>query len=254
MSKWLLVWWAVFRRDLKAQYRRSMLGPVWALVQPLTYLLVFTFVHGILNIASDDLPYPLFLYAGLVPFSYLTNATLRGAGAIAANGNVIKKMHVPCEAFIVAAMTNATVDAAVSLLLLLGLMAWFGIMPGLLVLFWLPVLVTVLALLALGLALLLAALGTFKNDLFVVAPILFQLWLIASPVIYPPSAVPAEWASLYALNPMVGVVDGFRSVLLHGHAPEMQSLAVSIAFALVAAGLGFTAFRNLSKHFADVLA
>ncbi|MEG3638492.1 ABC transporter permease [Magnetococcus sp. PR-3] len=243
---------ALVVREFKGQYRRSLLGPAWAFLQPLAYMVVFSFLKGVLAIPSDGVPYALFTFSALVPWTFFSNALSRSAPSVYSNGAILKKIAVPREIFPIASVVTSMVDLLIASTILFGMLIWYEI-PFTIHLLWLPVLVLMTSLLALGLGLGLAAIGTFKRDIIFAIPFLMQFWLLVTPVMYASSAVPERWRLVYEFNPMVGLIDGFRSVLIYNQSPDLSLLGLSAA---VTAGIWLIAwplFRSVSQYFADVL-
>jgi lipopolysaccharide transport system permease protein len=243
---------ALVYRDVMSRYRRSLLGPLWAILQPLILMVLFNMLRGFVSIPSDGLPYVLFSYTALVPWTFLTNAISFSGPSVAANATVIKKIAMSREVFPLAAITTALFDFCMAGLVLAGMMLWFRVSVSWNLL-WLPVLVTLTASLAFGIGMLVASLGTFKRDFIFATPFLMQFWLYATPVIYPLSSVPERWRTLYMLNPMVGVIEGFRNVLLRASPPSLEALGWSVAVTAVILAVTWPLFRWLSQYFADVL-
>jgi len=244
--------WAISSRELKARYRRSMLGIVWAVLPPLFYAGMFTFLQGILHISTGDIPYVLFVYAGLVPWAFFVNAVNRCGNSIGANAGILKKVAVPREVFPVTAVLTAFVDFCVSSLLLAGLLVWFGFPFGG-ELLWLFPLVLLVAVFSLGVGMWVAALGTFAQDILFGLPLLMQLWLLGTPIMYPLTQVPASWTTVYVLNPMVGIIEGFRHVLIRHQTPDLSLLGISLVATAMIWAIGWPLFRTLSQHFADAV-
>jgi lipopolysaccharide transport system permease protein len=250
--QFLALMWAIAVRELKGRYRRSALGIVWAVLPPIFYAALFTVLQGILHISTGDVPYVLFAYAGLVPWAFFVNAVNRCGGSVGANAGIVKKVAVPRVVFPVTAVVTALADLAVSGILLAGLLAWFGIAPGVHLLWLVPMLI-VTTLFALGCGLIVAALGTFLQDVLFGLPLLVQLWMLATPIMYPLTQVPPSWLPLYILNPMVGIIEGFRAVLIRQVAPDMGLLGLSMAATVLIWMIGWPLFKNLSQHFADAV-
>lgn len=242
--------WAISAREIKGRYRRSALGIVWAMLPPVFYAGMFTIIQGILHIATDDVPYVLFAYVGLVPWAFFVNAVNRCGSSIGANSGILKKVAIPREVFPVSATLTALVDFCVSGALLVGLLVWFRI-PVDAEMAWLLPLIVLATLFALGVGLVVGALGMFIQDVLFGLPLLMQLWLLATPIMYPLSQVPAQWMPLYILNPMVGIIEGFRQVVIRQQAPDLQLLGVSVGATVVVWAIGWPLFRTLSQHFAD---
>lgn len=243
---------ALVRRDVTARYRRSLLGPLWAILQPLILMVLFTMLRGLVDIPSDGAPYMLFSYAALVPWTFFTNAVSFCGPSVSSNAGVVKKMALPREVFPLAAVITALFDFTMSGLVMAGMMLWFRVPVGW-ALLWLPVLVCLTAALAFGVGMFIASLGTFKRDFIFATPFLMQFWLYATPVIYPLSSVPDRWRTLYMLNPMVGVIEGFRNVLIRASAPSLEALGWSVLITSVVLAVTWPIFRWMSQYFADVL-
>ena len=243
---------ALVQRDFKAHYRRSQVGPAWAVIQPLIYLGIFMLVRGVLDIPSDGQPYVLFAYVALVPWTFLTGAITRGGNCIYANSEIIKKIALPKEVFPVAAVVRSLIDFGIACILLALLLLWFR--PEMTWhLLWLPVLLALLFCLALAATFGIAALATFIQDFNLAAPFVVQAGMLASPIMYPLSQVPEAWIPYYAINPAVGIIEGLRRVVVMGSPPEFLSLVLSV---LVTGGLllaSWVLFRRTSQHYADIL-
>jgi lipopolysaccharide transport system permease protein len=244
--------WALVVREIKGRYRRSLLGPFWAILQPLMYMVVFTFIQRMLHISSDGAPYVIFSYTALVPWTFFSNAVTRCGPSITGNAGIIRKMEIAREVFPLAGVLTSLVDFLLSGLVLLGMMLVLGLPFGV-GLVWLPVMVVITATLAMGVGLGVAALGTYRHDVIFAIPFVLQLWLLASPIMYPLGTVPEGWRSLYQLNPMVGIIDGFRNVVLQGVAPDPVLITVSALGTAVVWLLAWPLFRYTSQYFADVV-
>ena len=243
---------ALVHRDVTSRYRRSWLGPLWAILQPLILMVLFNMLRGFVSIPSDGIPYVLFSYAALVPWTFLTNAISFSGPSVATNATVVKKIVTPREVFPLAAVVTALFDFGMASLVLAGMLFWFHVSVSW-ALLWLPILVLLTAALAFGIGMLVAGLGTFKRDFIFATPFLMQFWLYASPVIYPLSSVPERWRGLYMLNPMVGVIEGFRNVLLRATSPPLEELGWSAAMTAMILAIAWPLFRWLSQYFADVV-
>jgi len=244
--------WALMTRDVKARYRKSILGPAWALIQPLVYMVVFTLLRGIVKFSSEGIPYPIFTFAALVPWTFFSNAVVSSAPSVIANASIIKKIAVPREVFPLSAVATALFDLLMAGLVLAGLMLYYRVQVGW-ALLWLPALVAITALLAFGVGMFLASFGTFKRDLVMAAPFLMQFWLFVSPIVYPLSQVPERWRTLYMLNPTVGLIEGYRNVLLRAQSPPLEPLVWSAMATGLVLTLTWPLFRWISQYFADVV-
>ena len=252
VSRFFTLLKALVIRDVTSRYRRSSLGMWWAFLQPLILMILFNMLRGFVNIPSDGLPYVLFSFAALVPWTFFSNAVASCGPSITANAEVIKKIALPREVFPLAAVSATLFDFAMSGIILAGMMIWFKVHVSL-ALLWLPVLIILMAAVAFSVGILLAGLGTFRKDFIFATPFLTQAWLFATPVIYPLSSVPESSRSLYMLNPMVGVIEGFRNVLLKSMAPPADALGWSVIMTAIMLGISWPVFRRLSGYFADVL-
>jgi lipopolysaccharide transport system permease protein len=243
---------ALVVREFKGRYRRSLLGPAWAMIQPLAYLMTFTLVGHILNIESEGAPYVIFTYSALVPWTFFSTAVSRCGPSIYFKGALIRKIALPREVFPIAEVVGSLVDCLIAALILAVLMVWFRMPIGWAVL-WFPVLLLLVILLATGVGFAVAALGTYQFDTVFALPFLMQFGMFATPVMYPLYSVPAAWRGWYALNPMVGIVDGFRAILVQARPPDLSLLGYSTIGFVIVWIIAWPLFRFTSQYFADVL-
>jgi lipopolysaccharide transport system permease protein len=240
-------------RDVKVRYKQTILGAAWAILQPLLTMLVFSlFLGRLAKVPSDGVPYPLFCLAGLIPWTYFALALMQSSNSLVGSANLITRVYFPRLAVPLASVLAGGVDFLVAFGFLLGMMTYFGAAPSWNVLF-LPLFFLLIVATALGAGLWLSALNVQFRDIRYVLPFLSQFWMIATPVAYPSSLLPEPWRTLYALNPMAGVVEGFRWALLGTHTAPGPMVIVS---SLVAAGLlvsGAYYFRHMERTFADVV-
>jgi lipopolysaccharide transport system permease protein len=244
---WFLIW-----RDIKVRYKQTVIGAAWALIQPLATTVVFSMSFGrIGNMPSEGLPYPLFALAGLVPFGYFSAAVSAGSGALIANQQLISKVYFPRVIIPLASVLTPLLDFAIGLALLLVALFWFGIVPSLYML-WIAVFMLLAIATAAAVSLWVSALSVRYRDIRYVLPFVTQFWLFASPVAYPASVIAPRWRELFALNPLTGVIEGFRSALVG--APTVTSMLwlSSIAVALLFAG-GLAYFFRVQDTVADQL-
>jgi lipopolysaccharide transport system permease protein len=251
---YFLVW-----RDVKVRYKQTVLGAAWAILQPLMTMVVFTIFFGNLaGIGSDGLPYPIFSYAALLPWTFFAQGLSQSSDSLVSSANLVRKVYFPRLVIPVASVLAGVVDFAIAFVVLFALMAYYGIWPSGAVAF-LPLLLLLAFATALGVGMWLAALNVQYRDVKYVVPFFIQLWLFVTPVIYPASRVTTKLAQLgiptwvYGLNPMVGVVEGFRwSLLGVGTRPGPVILASAAATtALLVSGAFY--FRRMEKTFADVV-
>ena len=240
-------------RDLKTRYAQTAIGAGWALMQPLLSTLIFTLVFSYLaKVPSDGLPYPLFAFAAILPGSLFARSLERSTLSVVTEGGLIKKVYFPRLIIPIAATFINLVDFTVGLLILMGMMTWYQVLPQWTVLF-LPLFVVVALLTALSVSLWLSALNVKYRDVASVVPLVTQLWMFASPVLYPASLVPESLRWYYGLNPMAGVIEGFRWALLGKSAPDWTMVAVSLVVVgfLLIGGVMF--FRRVERTFADLI-
>lgn len=245
---YFLIW-----RDLKVRYKQTAVGVGWAILQPFLTMIVFTLFFGKLaKIPSNGLPYPIFYYAGLLPWTYFANAVSSSTGVVVQNQGVITKVYFPRLILPIASVVSGLVDFVISFAVLLGMMVYYRVEPRVGLLF-VPVLLLLAAATALGAGLWLSALNAIYRDVRYAIPFLMQFWMFASPVVYPSSMVPARWRWLYQLNPMAGVIDCFRWELTgRGEVQGLYLLLSSVAvLILLAAGLFY--FHRMEDTFADVV-
>ena len=239
-------------RHIKVRYAQSALGIGWAVVQPLFYMLVFTVVFGRLaRIESDGAPYAVFAFTALVPWTYFANAVSEGAASLIVNANMISKIYFPRLILPMSIVVARLADFAIALVILAALMAWYHIIPGERIAI-LPLLILLMVFTAAGLGLWLAALAVQYRDVNYATTFGMQLLMYAAPVVYPVSLVPADVQMLYAVNPMVGVIEGFRAVLLETRPVPWDFIAIGSVTALIVAVSGAFYFRRKEQIFADV--
>ncbi|HZG54054.1 MAG TPA: ABC transporter permease [Pyrinomonadaceae bacterium] len=236
-------------RDVKVRYKQTLLGAAWAVLQPLLLMLIFTFFFARLaGIDSGRVPYPLFAYAGLLPWTFFANAVANGGNSLVGSTNLITKVYFPRMFIPAAAVGAGLVDLAIAFGMLIVLMIYYGVeLHGGLV--WLPALVVLTTLLALGVGMLMSAFNVKYRDIRYALPFMIQVWMFASPVIY---SIPDSWRWLLALNPMTGIIEGFRAALF-GQPLDGFALGLSAAITLVLLVCSAFVFTRMEKSFADVI-
>jgi lipopolysaccharide transport system permease protein len=240
-------------RDLKVRYKQTILGALWAILQPFLTMVIFTVFFGRLaQVPSDGLPYPIFSFAALVPWTFFANALTQASNSLVLNANMLKKIYFPRPTVPLATVFAGIVDFLLAFLVLLGMMAFYGLVPTANVI-WLPFFMLVALWTSLGVGLWLSALNVQFRDVRYIVPFLTQAWLFATPIAYPSSLVPEHLRPLYALNPMVGVVEGFRWALLGTDTYPGAMIIVSSLVALFLLVSGFIYFRRMEKSFADIV-
>jgi lipopolysaccharide transport system permease protein len=239
-------------RDVKIRYRQTALGFLWAIIQPLFMMLIFTVFFGRLaKIPSDGIPYPLFVLAALLPWTLFAEGITRSTSSMITNANIMTKVYFPRLIMPFSGVLSPLVDFAVSLTILVVLMAYYGFVPTLNVLF-LPLFILLALAVSLGIGLWLAALNVKYRDFQYTIPFMIQLGLFASPVVYPASLVPESYRFLYGLNPMAGVIEGFRWALLGTQMPGAMIL-VSVGMVILLLVSGAFYFRKMEQYYADVV-
>jgi len=239
-------------RDVKVRYKQTALGAGWAIIQPLMTMVVFTVFFGHLaRMPSDGLPYPVFSLAALVPWTYFAAALGNGSAALNGQQHIISKVYFPRLIIPLAAVMAPLIDFAIAFVILILLMAWYHIVPGAAIV-WLPLLMLLAVATAAAVSVWLSALSVRYRDVRYVVPFGVQIWLFATPVAYPASLVPARWRAAYGLNPMAGVIEGFRWALVGGPSPGLMTL-VSAAAVVVLFVAGSVYFRKCEGTFADII-
>lgn len=241
-------------REIKVRYKQTAIGAAWAVLQPFLTMLLFTLVFGrFVHVPSEGSPYPIFYYSALLPWMYFSNSLQNATNTIVGNQSVITKVYFPRLALPMSAVLSGLVDFAIGLLMFVVLMIYYRVRPGIPLLF-LPFFLLLAVLTAAGVGLWLGALNALYRDVRYVVPFLTQFWLFASPVAYPASLVPAKWRWLYGLNPMAGVIEGFRwSLSGHGGAPPSRLILVSVLIIVAVLVSGLFYFQKMEATIADVV-
>jgi lipopolysaccharide transport system permease protein len=245
---YFLVW-----RDVKVRYKQASIGAGWAVLQPLLTMLIFTVIFGMFaKMSSDGLPYSIFAYAALLPWNYFAQAIAQSGTSVVRDSSLVNKVYFPRLIMPIAATITPLVDFAIAFVILAGMMAWYGIAPTWAVI-TLPLFLLLAMMTALAVCLFLSALNVQYRDVGHAIPFLVQFWMYASPVVYSVRIIPVRWRALYSLNPMVGVIEGFRWAVLGKEHPDFLVMTVSTAAvaALLLGGLIF--FRRMERTFADVI-
>ena len=239
-------------RDVKIRYKQTGLGVAWAVIQPLFTMLIFSVIFGgLAKIPSDGVPYPLFSLAALLPWQLFSEGMTRSTTSMVANANIITKVYFPRLIMPIAGIISPIVDFLVAIGILVLMMAYYGFVPTMNVVF-LPLFVLLALATSLGVGLWLSALNVQYRDFQYTVPFLIQIWMYASPVVYSTNLVPAKYQLLYGLNPMAGVIEGFRWALL-GSAPPSGVIALSVVVVLVLLVSGAFYFKKMEQYFADIV-
>jgi lipopolysaccharide transport system permease protein len=245
---YFLIW-----RDISVRYRQTVFGIAWAVIQPFFAMVVFTLFFGRLaKLPSDGIPYPIFSYSALVPWTFFANGLSQAANSVVRDSNLITKVYFPRLVIPLSAVVGGVVDLGVAFIVLLGMMVGFGIWPTANI-GWLPLLVLLAMASALSVGLWLAALNVQFRDVRYVVPFILQIWLFSTPVMYSTTLVPKAWRTLYGINPMVGVIEGFRWALLGTQTRPGPIIMVSVLTVLILLVTGAWYFRRMERTFADIV-
>ena len=245
---YFLIW-----RNIKVKYKQTMIGVVWVIIQPLVIMVVFSIFFGkFAKIPSEGLPYPIFAFCALVPWTYFSNALINTTNTMVTHQRVITKVYFPKLILPVSAVLSGLPDFCISFCVLIGMMFFYGIFPSINIIF-LPLFILMAIITALAVGLWTSAANAIYRDVSYIVPFLVQFWLFASPVVYPSSLIPEKWRAFYGLNPMAGVIEGFRWALLGKGEPPGPMLAVSVFVVIFVLFSGIIYFRRMEGTIADVI-
>lgn len=240
-------------REVKVRYKQTVLGGLWAIIQPFFSMIVFTLFFGQLaKLPSDGVPYPIFNFTAMVAWTYFANAIAGSGNSLVGNTQLLSKVYFPRIIIPLTPVLAGLLDFSIAFVMLIGMMFYFGIYPTPTI-FLLPFLVVLMMFIATGVGTFLAALNAKYRDIRYAIPFLVQLWMFASPVVYSTSMMPQKYRLIYALNPMVGVIEGFRSTLLGTVAFPTQAVLISASSSLVLFVIGISYFKQMERYFADVV-
>lgn len=254
LREYIDLFYFLVARDIKVRYKQTVLGGLWAIIQPLFLMVVFTLFFGKLaKVPSDGIPYPIFNFSAMVAWIYFANAiTNAGNSLIGEDAKLISKVYFPRLISPLTPVLAGLLDFSIAFVVLIGMMLYFHIYPTVIVLV-LPLLVILMMFTASGVGMFLAALNAQYRDIRYAIPFLVQFWMFASPIVYPASLVPEKYRLLYALNPMVGVIEGFRSALLGTISFPTQMLLVSTLVSMILFTMGVFYFKQVERYFADII-
>jgi lipopolysaccharide transport system permease protein len=245
---YFLVW-----RDIKLRYKQTELGIAWALIQPFLTMVIFSLLFGkFAKMPSDGIPYPIFTFTGLVPWGFFANGLTQSSNSLVGNSNLITKVYFPRVMVPISAVLSGGLDSALAFMVLIGMLFYYGI-SFTAAIFYLPFFLLLALVTALGMGLWFSALNVKYRDVRFVVPFIVQIWMFATPVIYPSTLMPGRWRILYGLNPMVGVIEGFRWMLLGTRTQPTPVIAVSAGIAVAAFAWGAFYFKRVEKTFADII-
>jgi lipopolysaccharide transport system permease protein len=258
MLDWRELWayrellWVLASRDVRVRYKEAVLGAAWAVIRPVTTMVIFSVIFGAFaHVPSDGLPYPVFVFAGLLPWTFFSNAVATSGQSLVGAGHLVSKVYFPRLIIPLASCGAAFVDFVVSTAILLAMMAWYGV-GWTAHLLAAPLLVVALFIAMLGVGTLLAALTVAYRDFTHLTPFILQVWMYVTPVIFPVTVVPMHWRWLLLLNPMTGVVDGFRSAFL-ARPFDVQAIGASMLVSAVVFAVGIAYFEKVERRFADII-
>lgn len=240
-------------RDIQVLYKQAALGAAWAIIQPVFAVIVFTIVFGnFAKMPSEGIPYPIFAFAAVLPWTYFAEATRRSSTGLVDDADLVRKVYFPRLIIPLAKVSAPLLDFAIAFGVLLIMMAFYGVMPSVKLLAVIP-LILVAGALALAIGLWLGPVNVRFRDVKHTVPFMLQIGMYASPIVYPLSQVPAEWKALYSLNPMVGVIEGFRWAVFDRGSPDFAALGIGLAVILILLVGGLVWFKNQERSFADVI-
>jgi lipopolysaccharide transport system permease protein len=238
---------------LKVRYKQSVLGPSWAILQPLSLMLIYTVVFSrIARVPSEGTPYALFAYCALLPWTYFSTALSTATHSLVSHFSLVTKVYFPREILPLTYVIAALVDFLVASTVLVGLLLYYDVSLTVRAFYAIPT-IAVLTLFTVAVSLVLSAIQVRYRDVGVAMPLVLQLWMFATPVVYPLSVVPESWRSLYLLNPMVGIIESFRRVILQGEPPDFQALGISAIVSMILLPLAFIYFKHIEATVADVI-
>jgi lipopolysaccharide transport system permease protein len=253
ISKYRDLFYFLVTRDIKVKYKQTVLGGLWAIIRPFFMMVIFTLFFGYLaKIPSDGIPYPIFSYTAMVAWTYFSTAIADSANSLIGEANLISKVYFPRVIVPLSPVLAGLLDFCIAFLILIVMMIYYHMYPTIMIVL-LPVLILLMVLAASGVGMFLAALNAKYRDIRYTIPFIIQFWMFASPVVYPASLLPEKYRFIYALNPMVGVIEGFRAVLLGTAVFPSQIVAVSAFISIILFTFGLFYFKQMERYFADVI-
>ncbi len=240
-------------RDLKVRYKQTIMGMAWAILQPLALMIIFTVVFSRLaRVPSDGIPYPIFSYCALLPWIFFSTSVNMATPSVTNNMNLVTKIYFPREVLPIATVMACFVDFLIASVIFIGMMFFYHVNLNIYML-WIPLIMAIQIIFTLGIVLLTSCSNVFFRDIKHIMPIGLQIWMYLTPIIYPVSLIPEKWRTLYMLNPMAGIIDGYRRVILQASPPEFKFLLLASCVSLVLFFLGYSYFKKAEGVFADVI-
>ncbi len=245
--------WMWTSREIKVRYKQSILGALWAILQPLSLMAMFTLVFSVLaRFPSEGIPYPIFSYTAVLPWTFFAGSISNATPSLINNMSLVTKIYFPREIIPISSVLASFIDFLVATLVYLGLVIFYQV-PISVTVFLVPVLLTIQILLTVGIVLISSALTVFYRDIRFVVPLAVQIWLYATPIIYPLALVPEKFRPFYLLNPMAGLIESYRAVILKGLWPDWNYLGIAAAVSIIVFYLGFHYFKRIEWQFADII-
>jgi len=240
-------------RDIQVLYKQAALGAAWAIVQPVFAVIIFSVIFGhFARMPSDGIPYPIFAFAAVLPWTYFAEAVRRGGTGLVTDSELVRKVYFPRLVLPLAGVIAPLLDFLIAFVVLLGVMIWFDVMPTWRLLAVVP-LIVIAALLALSIGLWLGPVNVRFRDVKHTLPFMLQVWMYATPIVYPISIIPSQWQTIYSINPMVGVIEGFRwAVFGRGH-PDIAAMSIGLTVIAILLFGGLVFFRRMEQSFADLI-
>jgi lipopolysaccharide transport system permease protein len=240
-------------KEVRVRYKQSVLGAGWAVLQPFSLMVIFTAVFSrFLHVKSEGTPYPVFSYVALVPWTFFASSISQGVPSIVSNMSLVTKIYFPREIFPLAIIGACFVDFSIAASIVAALIIFYKVGAAWTVLF-VPMLILLQAMVAIAVALIASAINVFFRDIRFIVPLVTQVWMYVSPVVYPLSEVPARFRPYYMLNPMAGIIDGYRRVVLHGQSPDWGALGMTAAVSAALLVCGYAFFKRVEMKFADII-
>lgn len=240
-------------REIKVRYKQSILGLLWAVLQPLSLMIVFTIIFSkFAKISSEGLPYPVFCYTALLPWTFFSTSLSFAVPSLVNNSSLINKIYFPREVFPISSVLTAFIDFAIASLIFVMMLIFYKVQITLGI-FFIIIILLIQIILTLGIAFFLSSLNVYYRDIRYAIPLIIQIWMYISPVIYPVGLVPDRYRIIYMLNPMAGIIDGYRRIILHGLAPEWNYLSLSAGIAVSLLIISYKYFKRVEMSFADII-
>ena len=245
--------WVWMMREISIRYKQSVLGALWAIIQPLSSMIIVSVIFGyFVKVPTDGAPYPIFFYSALLPWTFFSTSITFAVPSLINNLNLVTKIYFPREIFPIASIGAAFLDFLVASILFLALIILYRL-PFNFMYIWLPLLIIIQILFTLGISFFASSIIVFYRDIRFIVPIGLQLWMYLSPVVYPVSTVPSKFQTIYMLNPMASIIDSYRRIILHGQPPQWNYLALGGIITFIIVILGYLSFKKHEPSFADII-